>query len=106
MRLQGEVLQRVAGAYAAGALGRLARRRFEAIMVRDAAARHAWQQWEQRLVQLVSDPPSVRPPDSAWRDIERQLVQPANRRQVPRWWLWALLLLGASVAWVWMKARH
>lgn len=107
MRLQGQRLEQVAGAYALGSLSPRARRRFEALMMRDIAARRAWQQWEQRLSALTPDIPSVRPPDGSWSAIEQRLARkPSPRGNFPgRWLLAAVLVVGIAVFVMWRKVR-
>jgi anti-sigma-K factor RskA len=107
VRLQGQRLEQVAGAYALGSLSPRASRRFEALLLRDIAARRAWQQWEERLSTLTADIPPVRPPDRTWRAIEQRLQKKPSMpgRSRVRWLLAAVLVAGAALVLVWTKVR-
>jgi anti-sigma-K factor RskA len=98
MKPQGETLQHLAAAHAAGILSGRARRRFEAILERDPAARRAWHQWEERLSGLVPPLPPVRPSAQIWQRIEsRVTAKPATRKAAPRAWvLIAALIVGSA----------
>jgi anti-sigma-K factor RskA len=98
MRPQDSVLQQLAGAYAVGTLSARTRRRFEALLARDLAARRAWHQWEERLSDLIPPLPPVRPSEQTWRRIESRVEQkPQPRKRMAfRWALVAALLLGAA----------
>ncbi len=98
MRPQGRVLQQLAGAYAVGALSARTRRRFEALLERDLAARRAWHQWEERLSDLVPPLPPVRPSGETWQRIESRVEpkQQPRKRMAYRWVLIATLLLGVA----------
>jgi anti-sigma-K factor RskA len=108
MKLQGRLLEQVAGAYALGTLSSRARRRFESLLLRDVDTRRAWQQWEQRLSQFTPDIPPVRPPDHAWPSIEKQLQQKSPPRAAPqlRWLLAAVLVVGIVFVVVWREVRR
>jgi anti-sigma-K factor RskA len=98
MKLQGRALQQLAGAYAVGSLSPRTRRRFEALLERDLSARRAWQQWEERLSDLVPPLPPVRPSEHTWQRIESRVgTKPQPRRNTSRSWvLLAALLLGVA----------
>jgi anti-sigma-K factor RskA len=107
MRLAGRQLEQVAGAYALGSLSPRARRRFEALMARDVAARRAWQQWEARLSEIAPDIPPVRPPASTWPAIEQRLAGKSSSRvkHPGRWLFAAALVVGIAVFVMWRKVR-
>jgi DNA-directed RNA polymerase specialized sigma24 family protein len=96
-----------AAAHALGTLSPRARRRFRALLMRDIAARRAWQQWEQRLSTLTPDIPTVRPPDNAWGAIEKRVdpKTPARARAQVRWLLAAVVIAAIALVLVWRKVR-
>jgi DNA-directed RNA polymerase specialized sigma24 family protein len=102
---QNRALDYVAAAYALGTLGLRARRRFKAMVMRDIAARRAWQQWEQRLSTLTPDIPTVRPPDNAWGAIEKRVhpKTPVRTRSQLRWLLAAVVIAAIALMLVWRK---
>ena len=101
-----ELLERLASAFVLGVLRHRARRRFERLCRRDAAARSARQRWEDRLLPLALALPAVEPSRSCWVAIEKQLF-PAVRSSHQRWWQMAaaaavvgvLLLVGRLTIW-------
>jgi anti-sigma-K factor RskA len=105
MKLQGRALEQITAAYTLGTLGPLARRRFEAWLVRDITARRAWQQWEGRLSILAADPLPVRPHDKTWQAIEARIRKPdPGPRSRLRWLLPAMLMVLAAAAWlIWTR---
>lgn len=98
MRPQGNVLQQLAGAYAVGAQSARTRRRFEALLERDLAARRAWHQWEERLSDLAPPMPPVKPSEHTWQRIESRVEQKPQprKRMALSWALIAALLLGVA----------
>jgi DNA-directed RNA polymerase specialized sigma24 family protein len=104
---QNRTLDYVAAAYALGTLGLRTRRRFKALLMRDIAARRAWQQWEQRLSTLTPDIPTVRPPDNAWRAIEKRVdpKTPPRTRSPMRWLLAAVVIAAIALVLAWRKVR-
>lgn len=99
MRLTGKALDYIAGAYVLGTLPLRARRRFETLLRQDLSARHAWLEWEERLVGLAIDVPPVRPSDATLPAILARIQPRAARRPIGprRWALIAALVLAAAL---------
>jgi DNA-directed RNA polymerase specialized sigma24 family protein len=98
-------LDYVAAAHALGTSSPRVRRRFKAMLMRDIAARRAWQQWEQRLSTLTPDIPTVRPPDNAWGAVEKR-VDPKTAARTGsqlRWLLAAAAVAAIALVMVWRK---
>ena len=81
MRLSDARLDLIAGAYVLGISSLRVRRRFEALVARDPAARAALQFWTERLVGLGGWVPPVRPLPETWPRILARL--PAERGTAP-----------------------
>jgi len=106
MMLQGARLEHMAAAYVLGSLGLPARRRFETLLQRDAAARRVCQQWEERLAGLAQDLPPVRPADDAWAAVQARIQQVSRPpvRSARQHWLWiAALLVAIAVMLLWAR---
>lgn len=121
MRLHGELLEQLAGAYALGSLQGGARRRLETLARTQPEVREAVTRWQQQLAGLTELVPPVDPPLGLWRRIEGVLRAdlalrgeplPEQGAPTPRrggglalgWgWLSAALGLGlaAALAWGW-----
>jgi anti-sigma-K factor RskA len=80
-----ELLDRLASEYVLGTLRGRARRRFEKIVVRSAAARAAIAAWEERLAALAQSVPPVTPRTRVWEAIDKR-TQPAAAKAKTSWW--------------------
>ena len=106
MRLRGTSLDVVAGAYVLGTNSLRVRRRFEALMARDAAVRAAHDRWQIQMEGLSGWVPLVRPEPRTLQlllaRVQRgQQARPAlQRRAFPR--ALAATLLGACLALGWV----
>jgi DNA-directed RNA polymerase specialized sigma24 family protein len=102
---QNRALDCVAAAHALGTSSPRVRRRFNAMLMRDIAARRAWQHWEQRLSTLTPDIPTVRPPDNAWGAVEKRVdpKTPARAGSQLRWLLAAVAVAAIALVMVWRK---
>jgi anti-sigma-K factor RskA len=95
MKLQGQKLESVAGAYVLGTLPLRARRRFEKLLREDVNARRAWLQWEERLSGLGEPAAPVRPAAGTLQAILVRIGAGGARHGVVarRWAVAAALLL-------------
>ena len=75
-----ELLDRLAAEYALGTLHGGARRRFEAVMARQAVVAQAVARWDMRLSPLAAELPPLPGGDALWRRIEGR-VQPPQPAQ-------------------------
>lgn len=123
MKLQGERLDLLAGAYALGSLQGGARRRLETLARQQPEVREAVSRWQQQLAGLTELVPPVEPPLGLWRRIEGVLRadlavrgEPMPQAPAPRaprggglalGWGWASaglgLALAAALAWGWQQ---
>lgn len=89
-----DLKDRLAAEYVLGTLHGGARRRFQALIMRDPWLRQRVHAWEQHLTPLATGLPEQKPPTRVWRRIRRG-IQPAP---AARRWLGPLAAAGGAVA--------
>jgi anti-sigma-K factor RskA len=89
-----ELQTRLAADYVVGLMRGGARRRFEQLMVADAALRREVFEWETRLLPLALSLPEVPPAPHVWRGIRKRIhaLRPVSR------WSWNGVALWRAVA--------
>lgn len=70
MKLRGELLEQLAGAYALGSLQGGARRRMETLARQQPEVREAISRWQHQLASLTELVPPVQPPEAVWKRID------------------------------------
>ena len=74
-----QLRDKLAAEYVLGTLRGRARMRFQQLLERDVALRHAVTAWEARLTPLASAIPAVTPPARVWRAITARIAGGARR---------------------------
>ncbi len=110
-----ELIERLAAEYVLGTLRGRARARFDRWLADDDAMRRrliqvAVRRWEDRLVHLADEVPSITPSPEVWQQILRRTGATAGATEGPRrarapWTRWALVasvMLVAIAAWLWI----
>jgi len=81
-----ELIERLAAEYVLGTLAGGARRRFAAWMRDDAALRRSVGEWEARLTPMAAAIGSIKPPQSLWPRIAKQIAPRSAASVTASWW--------------------